>query len=1648
MSFTTGRFVAGFCALLSICLAGCSGGTTPSASSPALAIVSVAPSTVLAGSAATTLTVTGTGLTPSTVIEIGSVSEATTYVSSTQVTAILPANQLATAGSATITAVNGSSASSGILSLQINNPVPAITQISPSTLPSGTASASVTVTGTGFVGATTVQVDGSARPTTFVNGTQLTVVLSASDLAAMGTHSITAVNPAPGGGAASPISVSIGNPIPMISTLAPSSIIVGGVAGTTVTVTGTNFVSGSVAQVNGSARSTTFVSATQLSFQLTVSDQSATGALSVTVLNPSPGGGTSAAASLAVNNPVPTISQLSPATLAAGSPATTITVTGTNFVSGTVIQVGGNARAATIASGSQLTFQLTASDLASAGSINVVALNPAPGGGSSAAATVAVSNPVPSLLSLSPSLVITGTTTPTTITVTGTGFLPVSTVQVGGSSRATTYVSGTQLTFQTTAADQATTANLSITVANPIPGGGTSSLAYLAVAAATQTPVLNSVTPSQVIVNSPATTISVTGSNLTSRSTVLWNGTSLVTSYGTCLVNYTYTLCLRATVPANLLTTVGTASITVSSPTATPSVSNALQVSVTYPLAPTLFSISAIAGAINTAVSLGITGTNFVSSSVVLLNGTAVPTTFSSSTSLIANIPAASLATPGVFPISVFTPAPGGGTSTALYFTAYVAIPNNSMAYNPANGLFYLSVPSAVGAPYGNTIVPVDPLTGRTGAPIPVGSEPNRLAITSDGKYLWVALDGAGAVRKVDLTTGTAGLQFPIGPSGSSIYTVAALAALPGSPDSVVVSTYYGGYTTPTGQSLTIYDSGVARTNSIAFSTYAPFPWALLVNGTTNEIYGPGSVLGAGPYITYNYDATGIKQKSSTNSSLTYAVNTTDDVQIVGSTLYDDYGQGVNAETGALLGTFYSSGTTAAQGSITVDPALGKAFILEGSAGAFNGSGTGLASATLGAFNVADYGATSATPISLSIPLFRASYQYAGPTSSRLTRWGSNGLAFRGTGGFVSLRSSLVQDLSSVNADLAVSVAAASSAATGTNTTFTVTVANYGPSAASGVSLIASVPSTGVLVSATPSVGSCVPGTPVVCDLGGLANGANNTIVFTVLPVSAGAATLSTQVSASETDPTSSNNSASATVTVSGNAYNPAPALASLSPAGIVSGSSDMQITLTGTNFVSGAVVQMNGAGIQTSFVSSTKLTATVPAASLATLGWASIAVANPTPGGGTSGVVPLYVFSVLPVNASHIVYEPYSRKLMAGIATGTSTLAANSLVAIIPETSAVGTPVALSGTPASLAVTSDGQFLYALVPGTTSGSIARFNMLSQQLDFTASGFQATGYEAGLRDLATLPGSPNTIAVDEGEYTGTSLFDFNGSTKTATRRGSSTGLYSGTCLTFPNSSQIFITDLEVSGVFQKIYSVTASGLPSTYSGANLQSMNCTKVDGNMLFGQAGGVASLSGALPTQTGTFQGMPFVSNYGAGIKDFAPDASLAQSFYLTSASPNEYSAIFDSITAFNIATYMPSNVLTLPFSTFEGNNSFTGVDMVRWGQDGLAIPSSGGTIYLVRGPVVVPGFLGTSSVATLSSSTTLARGSGNTLLTLTGANFLPGVAVTWNGSYRNTTVLSPTQLTVAIPSSDLVAVGTASLVATNPGATSSAPITISVQ
>jgi len=272
-----------------------------------------------------------------------------------------------------------------------------------------------------------------------------------------------------------------GNPAPTLTSISPTSAPVGS-AEFTLTATGSNFIPGSVVKWGGSNRTTTFVSATQLTATIPATDLTTGGTAQVTIFNPSPGGGTSAGKTFSIENPAPTLNSISPTSATAGGAAFTLTLDGSNFVSGSVVRWNGNNRTTTFVSAAQLTASIPASDIASGGTPQVTVLNPTPGGGTTAALTFTVENPLPALLLLTPSSAVAGTAG-FTLRLDGSGFVPTSVVQWGGVNRTTTFVSGSRVTTAIAAADIASPGSVQVTVFNPTPVGGTSNPLTFTIAA-------------------------------------------------------------------------------------------------------------------------------------------------------------------------------------------------------------------------------------------------------------------------------------------------------------------------------------------------------------------------------------------------------------------------------------------------------------------------------------------------------------------------------------------------------------------------------------------------------------------------------------------------------------------------------------------------------------------------------------------------------------------------------------------------------------------------------------------------------------------------------------------------------------------------------------------------------------------------------------------------------------------------------------------------------------------------------------------------------------------------------------------------------------------------------------------------------------
>jgi hypothetical protein len=228
----------------------------------------------------------------------------------------------------------------------INGTPPTITSISPSSGPQA-GGTTVTITGSGFTGATRVGFGGLAATSfTVVSDTQITAVSPAQS----GAHYVTVTTP--GGtntlGAADIYTYTA--PTPAITGISPTSGPPAG--GTTVTITGSGFT-GATRVAFGALAATSYTVVSDS--QITAVSPAQTGAHYITVTAP---GGTSATVAAAIYTykpPAPAITTISP-TSGPTAGGTTVTITGSGFTGATRVGFGAlTATSYTVNSDTQIT---------------------------------------------------------------------------------------------------------------------------------------------------------------------------------------------------------------------------------------------------------------------------------------------------------------------------------------------------------------------------------------------------------------------------------------------------------------------------------------------------------------------------------------------------------------------------------------------------------------------------------------------------------------------------------------------------------------------------------------------------------------------------------------------------------------------------------------------------------------------------------------------------------------------------------------------------------------------------------------------------------------------------------------------------------------------------------------------------------------------------------------------------------------------------------------------------------------------------------------------------------------------------------------------------------------------------------------------
>lgn len=599
---------------------------------PTLSSISPATTTVETGSF--TLTCTGSGFFPTSVVRWNGQPLATTHLSSTQLTAAVPSSSVSSSGAAIITVMNpapggGVSASR---TLMINSPLPVLSILSPASLIAGSPAATVNLFGSGFTPQSTVTWDSSILlSVTYSSPSQLIATVPANLFPSVGTHALRVVNPTPGGGTSLPLTLAVNHPLPVLASITPNSAIAGQTSSVTLACSGSGFTTSSTVRLGGVALATVFGSATQLSATIPATLLTNVSTPGVVVQNPTPGGGISVSQPFSILHPIPTLTSLTPSTVSAGGPSFNVTVIGTGFnAQSAALWNGSTPIPTTVTSPTQLTAQVASSFIVGGGNFSLRVSNPAPGGGTSSALGITVNNPVPVLTSTSPTSA-TANGQSLTLSATGSNFNPTSQIRWNGSLRATTFVSSTLIRATITASDLAVGATVTVTVRNPVPAGGTSAPSTFTVM--NPVPSITALTPSSAIAGGPALSLLVGGTGFTASSVVAWNGVQRATT----LLSPTE---LSAAILASDLLTIGPATITVSSPAPGGGTTSESLFDVLAPtigaITPSLIPIQ-VPGA--PPMTLTVQGSNFLpGTSRVSANGTMLIPSTSSPTQLVVSV--------------------------------------------------------------------------------------------------------------------------------------------------------------------------------------------------------------------------------------------------------------------------------------------------------------------------------------------------------------------------------------------------------------------------------------------------------------------------------------------------------------------------------------------------------------------------------------------------------------------------------------------------------------------------------------------------------------------------------------------------------------------------------------------------------------------------------------------------------------------------------------------------------------------------------------------------------------------------------------------------------------------------------------------------
>jgi hypothetical protein len=474
-------------------------------------------------------------------------------------------------------------------------------------------------------------------------------------------------------------------------------------------------------------------------------------------------------------------------------------------------------------------------------------------------------------------------------------------------------------------------------------------------------PIVTSLSPPTVYVDSPTTKITMNGSGfLSSTSTYLQNGnTPLPTTY----VSATQ---ITVQIPDTVLSNTGSVGLYVSNPAPGGGVtSTSLQVVSAEPSINSLSPPSIVAGTASEPILVN--GQNFMASAKVEWNGVSIPTTYVSSNQLQAQPTTAELATAGIVQLSVANPSPGIVSSAATFNVTYpvtltvLDLPANDLIWDPFAQLIYASLPSSYGT-NGNTIAVINPTTGAVTGYHFAGSEPTKLAIDSTSQYLYVGLNGVGSIQRLDLPSFTQDIQISLGTANNGPSLAEAVAVSPANSQTIAVAVNTccpGPIEFFTGTTKLTNSVSAAGANQLAFAS-----------GTTLYGYQSGTL---SQITVSSTGGTLAKQWSNAVTGNTF--------QYSGGLIFGGNGQEFNPASGLLVGTFDVGSVCCNSTEVLPNSSLNRVFAL-GQTPFFD------------SFSITSYNLAQFTPLAVAdLDELGTSY-YSSISASSFIQWGTGGLAF------------------------------------------------------------------------------------------------------------------------------------------------------------------------------------------------------------------------------------------------------------------------------------------------------------------------------------------------------------------------------------------------------------------------------------------------------------------------------------------------------------------------------------------------------------------------------------------------------------------------------------------------------------------------------